>query len=366
MRFSRELRYKLVERTSFDKGLMVASLAIAAVSVLVMSSAASTVGFNLFARHVFWLGLGLVGAFAISFANYRRLADTSAVIYGMGLAALILVEIIGTKRLGATRWLSLFGISFQPAELAKLATAWWLARYLAGQDQPLPARVVLASLAIVAPPLVLVLLQPDLGTSSVFLVIWVGMVWAAGLSGRWLATMGLVMVALVPIGWHWLHEYQRQRVLVFLNPQRDPLGAGYTIIQSTIAIGSGGLTGQGWRSGPQSQLSFLPEHHSDFIFSVIGEEWGFVGGLIVIGLFVLLLWRILRVAERANDAQGRLLAVGVAVWIGYQACVNMGMVMGLLPVVGVPLPFISYGGTSMLMLWLTIGLVQSIHRYGSD
>jgi len=354
------------ERPKMDAVLMVAVFLLAAISLVTMASAATTMNFNIFARHAFWMVLGFTTCVLTSLTNYRRLVDVSAVVYGMGLAALVLVAVAGTKHLGATRWLSIFGVSVQPAELAKLATLWWLAHYLASQDQPLPWRVIAASLFIVVPPIVLILAQPDLGTASVIGAIWLGMVWAAGLSWRALIGMLLAAVALLPIAWHLLHDYQRMRVFIFMNPQADPLGSGYTIIQSTIAIGSGGLLGQGWKSGTQSQLSFLPEHHSDFIFSVIGEEWGFVGCLVLMAVFTMLIWRIFQIAEKATDPQGRLLAVGIAAWVGYQACVNMGMVIGLLPVVGVPLPFISYGGTSMVTLFLSLGLVNSINRFGCD
>lgn len=350
---------------SWDTGLFIAGCILVLISSVVMLSAAMTMSIQIAHRHLFWIGVGLVAHGLVAYINYKRWADFAAVLYGLGIATLVLVEIAGTVRLGATRWLSIFGVSFQPSELAKLATLWWLARYLAGHTMPLPGGVVICSALIAAPPIALILIQPDLGTASVIGVIWLGIVWAAGLHRKVLFSMVGIGLALLPLGWQFLKEYQKTRVMVFLNPYADPLGSGYTIIQSMIAIGSGGIAGTGWRQGTQSQLKFLPEHHSDFIFSVIGEEWGLIGGAVVIAAFLFLLWRILKVAQEAVDPQGRLLAIGVFSWIGYQTFVNIGMVMGLLPVVGVPLPFISYGGSSMLNLWIALGLVQSIKRYGS-
>jgi len=233
---------------------------------------------------------------------------------------------------------------------------------LAASAGPLSGRRVGMSLLIVGPPAALVFLQPDLGSASVFFAIWGGMLWMAGAS-RWaLGALVSALVAMLPIGWHLLKAYQRDRLLAFLNPQMDPLGAGYTIIQSTIALGAGGLWGRGWFAGTQNQLRFLPERHSDFIFSVIGEEWGFIGCLSVVMLFGVLLTRAARLAMTTADPQGRLLAGGVGLWIGYQAFVNMGMVMGLVPVVGVPLPLVSYGGSSMVTVWVALGFLQSIVR----
>lgn len=345
-----------------DRGVLIASLVLVAVSWLAMISAAATLNPALARRHTLYIGLGIVVCAVTARTNYRRWLDLAAVFYALAVIGLILVEMAGTVRLGAARWLSVFGLSLQPSEFAKLATVLILANYLAGQPRPLRGRVVMTSLGLAVVPAVLIFMQPDLGTASVLGVIWLGMVWVAGISTRWLRGLGLALVAVLPVGWHMLKAYQRARLMAFIDPHADPLGAGYTIIQSTIAIGSGGWTGRGWLSGTQNQLNFLPERHSDFIFSVIGEEWGLVGCLIVVAAFGLLLVRGSRIAMEAVEARGRLLVVGILCWLGYQACVNMGMVMGLLPVVGLPLPLVSYGGTSMLTVWLSLGLWQSASR----
>ena len=351
-----------VESSRWDRTLFVSTAALGLVSALTMMSAGSTVSPTLAPRHALWIILGVGVSLLVARTNYRRWTDLAGVAYGLSLFALLLVPVAGAMRLGATRWLSIFGLSVQPSELAKLTTVWLLAHYLAGQPAPLPARVLWTSLLLAGPPALLIFLQPDLGSASIFVAIWFGMVWAAGISPRALIGLSASGLALLPFAWHVLKDYQRDRLLAFVNPHADPLGTGYTIIQSTIAIGSGRLFGRGWFAGTQNQLSFLPEHHSDFIFSVIGEEWGFLGSMVVVVLFTILLLRVGQVALSTSDPQGRLLACGVFSWIGYQAFVNMGMVMGLLPVVGVPLPLVSYGGSSMVALWVALGLVQSVRR----
>ena len=346
----------------FDRELLAASLGLAIISAVVMVSAAEKINPQLALRHGMWLVVGLLACVSVAQTNYRSWTQFAGIAYGISLIVLLLVPLLGSMRLGATRWLSIFGLSFQPAELAKLTSVWLLAQYLAGQATPLPARVLWTSLALVAPPALLIFLQPDLGTSTVLVAIWLGIVWVAGIPSRLLLGLGLAALAAAPVAWHLLKDYQKDRLMVFINPHADPLGAGYTIIQSTIAIGSGRVLGRGWFSGTQNQLSFLPERHSDFIFSVLGEEWGFLGCLAVAALFAVLLLRAAQIALQTSAPQGRLLAAGIFSWIGYQAFINMGMVMGLLPVVGVPLPFLSYGGSSMVMLWIALGLLHSIRR----
>ena len=342
--------------------LFLPSACLALCSGVAMASAASTVNPQLAVRHGAWIAIGMGLWLGIARTSYRRWGDFAWALYGVSLTALILVSVVGAMRLGATRWLSVFGLSLQPSEPAKLATIWLLARYLAGQPTPLPARALGVSLLFAAPPILLIFLQPDLGSASVLCAIWVGMVWAAGLSPRALAAGAGGGLALAPLGWRLLKGYQRDRLLAFLDPHADPLGAGYTIIQSIIAIGSGRFQGRGWFAGTQNQLSFLPERHSDFIFSVIGEEWGFLGCIVVMVLFGVLLVRVARVGLDASDPQGRLLAAGVFSWLSYQTVVNLGMVTGLLPVVGVPLPLVSYGGSSMVMVWIALGWLQNVRR----
>ena len=348
-----------------DRTLFALAGALCAIGVLALTSATATLDPILTLRQSIWIVVGAGASLVVASSSYTRWTDLSVVVYLGVLLLLVIVELAGTVKLGATRWITVFGFSLQPSELAKLATVCGLARYLAAQPVPLPARSLAISAGLAGVPALLVFLQPDLGSSSIIAAIWLGMVLVAGLSRRQVVGLAVGGLAALPLAWHGLKEYQRLRLLVFLNPHLDPLGAGYTIIQSKIAIGSGQLFGRGWLSGTQNQLNFLPERHADFLYSVIGEEWGFVGAVTVVVLFGWLLWRACRIALGNLEPQGRLLAMGVVSWLGYQAVVNMGMVMGLLPVVGVPLPLISYGGSAMVVVWLALGLLQGVHRFGT-
>ncbi|MBI3087962.1 MAG: rod shape-determining protein RodA [Candidatus Omnitrophica bacterium] len=360
MRTSQRLRH-----VSWDWGVFICGGLLCAVSLVSLASAGATLNPALVWRQAMWISLGMAAGLAASWTPYPRWLDLSAFLYLAALGALALVEVAGTMKLGAVRWLTVFGVSVQPSELAKLATACILARVLGGQPSPLPWRSVLSSALLAGMPALLIFLQPDLGSSSILAAVWIGVVWVARMSRRHLATVAAAGCVALPIGWHLLKEYQRTRLLVFVNPHADPLGAGYTIIQSKIAIGSGQLWGRGWLSGTQNQLNFLPERHADFLYSVIGEEWGFLGAALVVGLFGCLLWRAIRIALENPEPQGRLLATGLTAWLGYQAIVNMGMAMGLVPVVGVPLPLVSYGGSAMVTTWIALGLLQSVHRFGT-
>ncbi len=346
----------------WDVSLLVSASILAIAGTAAMISATGTTTPTLAVRHILYLLLGWVSYYTASRRAYPYWMRWMGIAYGCSIFLLVLVLLFGSERLGASRWLSIFGISLQPSEIAKLATIGVLARYLVGQPRPLPPNVVGFSLGLVALPLLLIFLQPDLGSASIFGAFWLGMVWVAGISPRMLMTGVGVSAGLLPFGWWLLKDYQRQRLMIFLHPDADPLGAGYNIIQSTIAIGSGQWWGRGWAAGTQNRLRFVPERHSDFIFCIIGEEWGFLGCMIVIVAFGVLLFRALRIAQQSPVPLGRLLAVGIASWIAYQALVNLGMVMGLIPVVGVPLPLLSYGGSSMIVVWTALGFLESIHR----
>ena len=357
------MKISLKSVTEWDTGVFLAAGLLVLLGGMAMMSASAAVNPQLAVRHGAWIMIGLLACAGVASTDYRRWTDLAGLAYGLTLCLLVLVPVAGAMRLGATRWLSILGFSVQPSEIMKLTTICLLARYLGGQPGGgLTGRALGISLGLAGVPAVLVFLQPDLGSASVFGAIWLGMVWVAGISRRALRGFAGSLLVLLPMGWHLLKDYQRDRLMVFLNPHTDPLGAGYTIIQSKIAIGSGVLFGRGWFAGTQNQLSFLPERHSDFIFSVIGEEWGFLGAVAVVALFGLLLTRAIAIARSSPALEGRLLSIGVVAWLGFQAFVNMGMVMGLLPVVGVPLPLISYGGTSMVTVWLALGLLQSVHR----
>ncbi len=354
-----------IQRSQWDLFLIASAGMLSLVSLVALKSAAATLNPELLSRQATWIGLGIIGGIVIASLPYTWWTDASTALYLSVLGLLGVVELAGAVKLGATRWITVFGLTLQPSELAKLATACILARYLANQPSPPSVKSLLVSAGLAGVPALMIFLQPDLGSSSVIAAMWLGTIWVAGMSRRHLGVMAAGALGLMPVAWHFLRDYQRMRFLAFIDPHADPLGLGYTIIQSTIAIGSGRLLGRGWLAGTQNQLNFLPERHADFLYSVIGEEWGFVGGSLVILLCGLLLWRAIAIALHNSERRGRFLAVALASWIGYQAVINVGMVMGVVPVVGVPLPLVSYGGSAMITTWLAVGLLQSIARFGT-
>ena len=282
-------------------------------------------------------------------------------LYLVGVLLLVAVAVKGDIAMGAQRWLDLGFVRFQPSEIMKIAMPLACAWYL--HDRPLPPdlrSLVVLGVAILVPAL-LIAEQPDLGTA---LLVTAGgglVVLLAGLQARYMVGLGALLAAAVPVAWHFMHDYQRRRVFTFLNPQEDPLGAGYHTIQSQIAIGSGGLFGKGYMNGSQAQLEFLPERSTDFIFAVIGEEWGLVGLGVLMALYMLVIARGLYIAVQAQDTFSRLMAGALTLTFAVYVFVNSGMVAGLLPVVGVPLPLVSYGGTSMVTLMAGFGILMSIH-----
>jgi rod shape determining protein RodA len=264
---------------------------------------------------------------------------------------------------GAQRWLDLGFIRFQPSEMMKIVVPMMVAWYL--HEKPLPPTFgqVLASFGIVGVPVVMTAIQPDLGTALLIAAAGVFAVYCSGILWRYIIGAGALAAAIAPFLWSRLHDYQKLRVINFLDPERDPLGSGYHIIQSKIAVGSGGVFGKGWLEGTQSQLDFLPERHTDFIFAVAGEEFGLVGALLLLAVYGFIIFRSLAMAASAERTFGRLLGGALALTFVVYVFVNIGMVCGLLPVVGVPLPLVSYGGTSMVTLMAGFGILMSIHSH---
>ncbi|MGO2391794.1 MAG: rod shape-determining protein RodA [Halomonas sp.] len=284
--------------------------------------------------------------------------------YGIGVAMLLAVDLVGDVGMGAKRWLEIPGvIRFQPSEMMKLAAPIMVAAYLSRCELPPRLRDIIVCGVIIGVPVVLTAIQPDLGTSLLVASAALIVVLLAGLSWRLIGFIAVLGAAGVPVLWMNMHNYQRQRVLTFLNPESDPLGSGWNIIQSTTAIGSGGIWGKGWLQGTQSQLEFLPERHTDFIIAVLGEEFGLVGMLVLLCLYLLIVSRGLWMASSAQDTFGRLVAGSIILTFFIYVFVNMGMVSGILPVVGVPLPLVSYGGTSSVTLLAGFGILMSIHAH---
>lgn len=349
----------------FDKILLLIVFLIFAFGLLALYSSTQTKGLTLresyLLRQLNWMAIGLVLLILIINISYQTLIDISYVWYGINVALLILVLILGHVRLGAQRWFSIGAFTFQPSEFAKLSLILALSSYIGSRKETMMSlRSIFMPLILLAVPLALVLIQPDLGTALLLLPIFFSILLVGGANLRYLFGLILLGLASLPFLWNFLHGYQQQRLLVFINPNIDPLGAGYTIIQSKIAIGSGGLFGKGWLSGTQNQLNFLPERHTDFIFSVVGEEWGLLGAAVLILLYYIIVNRAFRIAALTSDIFGKLIATGISVMIAVQVVVNVGMTIGLMPVVGIPLPLVSYGGSSMIATLIALGILLNV------
>lgn len=309
--------------------------------------------------------LGFFIMIVVAMVDIRFWFRYAYVIYGVALISLILVAIMGSIGMGAQRWINIGGFTIQPSEFTKISLILVLARYFHSLhlNNLQQLRVLLYPAILVVLPVILILKQPNLGTASITAFLSVGIFFAAGISIRKFLFAGVAGGALLPVAWHFMHDYQKQRVLTFLNPESDPLGAGYNIIQSKIAIGSGGFFGKGFMYGSQSQLSFLPEKQTDFIFTMLNEEFGFVGGVGVIILYGALILLGIRIAMECHSHFGKLAAFGISTMIFLHVFINMAMTMGLLPVVGVPLPLLSYGGSNLLSSLAGLGFVMNAHIY---
>jgi rod shape determining protein RodA len=294
--------------------------------------------------------------------DYRVINQGAYVIYGLSVALLLVVFLYGYTTHGSQRWISLFGFSFQPSELMKLTIVIALARYFDDHksNEPYTLKELFVPLLIVMVPFLLILKQPDLGTALILIIIFASIVFFIGINWKSVAIAVTTALVLLPIAWHFLKDYQRERLLTFLNPENDPLGSGYHIIQSMIAVGSGGILGKGFLKGSQTQLKFLPEQQTDFVFSVFAEEWGFIGALVLALMFISLIVWGLKIALHSRDLLGTIIAFGITILISWEVFINIGMVLGILPVVGIPLPFLSYGGSAMVVLMTAIGLLMNV------
>jgi len=320
------------------------------------------------AKQIVNLGIGLGLMVVVAATDHRWVRILAPVGYGLAVVGLVLVLVMGTTINGSRSWLMIGGLSLQPSELAKLAVVVGMALVVAerceGRWRDRVGTVdVLLMLAVAALPAVLILTQPDLGTMLVLSATVFGVVAASGAHRRWLAVLAGsgVAVAVFAVATGFLEQYQVDRFLAFTDPTLDPRGAGYNVEQARIAVGNGGLFGQGLFDGSQTSSGFVPEQHTDFVFTVAGEELGLIGAALVIALLGVVLWRALAIAARSDDVFGRSAAAGIACWFGFQAFQNIGMCVGIMPVTGVPLPFVSYGGSSMFATMLAVGLLQNIH-----
>jgi rod shape determining protein RodA len=318
-------------------------------------------GGSVVVRQLIWFLVGLIALILLGSLDYRRLVRAAPAIYLLGLMGLAAVFLLGRTVSGARRWVVFGPLSIQPSELFKvcflLMVVWAITSRWA---QPVGKTTLALTLPILAVPIVLIIKQPDLGTALLLVPVLGILLIGAGMRLKLLGGLALAALAAMPLAWLALKEYQRERILVFLDPFRDPLGSAYNVIQAKIAIGSGQLLGKGVAGATQSRLAFLPERHTDFIFAVFAEMWGFVGCLVLLFCYVLLLLRGFDIAASAREPVGRLLALGATTMIAAQVLINVGMVTGLLPVVGIPLPMMSYGGSSMVASFMTLGLLLSV------
>ena len=351
-----------------DRLMLFCALMLALWGVFCIYSAAAGTegrGFDYAFRQAAWLIVSVIFMLAIMIIGHHKMLEGAYYLFGLSLLLLFLT-LLAPKVKGAQSWLGIGGIRFQPSEFAKVAIILTMSKFFS-RYPPLDFKTFMMGLGVIMLPVTLVLLQPDAGSAIVFLVISSGMLWAAGTPLKYLGGLFGLGLSAVPIMFFFvLKDYQKNRILVFIDPMRDPLGAGYNVIQSRIAVGSGGVSGKGFMLGTQSKLKFLPEPHTDFIFSVFSEEFGFIGGVVLVALFTVLLFRIILAGIRSKEKRCKILAAGVASWIWFQMFESIGMSIGLMPVTGLPLPFLSYGGSSLLSTFIALGLVASVYTEGGN
>ncbi len=355
--------YRLTTRALYiDVPILGLVLLLISLGLIILYSA-SNQNIAMVARQGLRLVLATGIMFVFAFIPPHKYKAWAPWIYTVGLVLLLAVMIIGKIGKGAQRWLDLGVFRFQPSEIMKLAVPMMTAWYLDLKSTPIHFKTFCMAGLLIFIPAVLIAKQPDLGTAIMVIIAGLAVIFVAGISFRIILVILLLISLTMPLLWNIMHDYQKQRIYTLLDPEQDPLGAGYHIIQSKIAIGSGGAFGKGWLEGSQSHLNFLPEHATDFIFAVCGEEFGFVGCVILIFLFICISLRSLHIAKNAQTSFARLLAASLAITFFLSAFVNVGMVMGILPVVGIPLPLVSYGGSAMITFLASFGILMSISSH---
>jgi rod shape determining protein RodA len=350
---------------NFDWTLFALVLSICAIGIINIYSTGFSLMNNqapLYIKQLQWIIFGMFLMVMIFLIDYHAINHAAYVIYAISLLALIFVALFGHIANGAQRWINFGFFLFQPSELMKVSIIIALARYFEDHksNEPYLLRELFVPFLMVMVPCLLILRQPDLGTALMIVIVSASMILFIGMNWRSMAIALTTVLVMLPVAWHFLKDYQKDRLLTFLSPESDPLGTGYHIIQSMIAIGSGGFLGKGFLKGSQTQLKFLPEQQTDFVFSVFAEEWGFAGGFVLVALFMALIIWGLKIALLSKDLLGTMLAFGITALIAWQMVINMGMVLGLLPVVGIPMPFLSYGGSAMASLLAAIGLLMNV------
>ncbi|HYC88863.1 MAG TPA: rod shape-determining protein RodA [Thermoanaerobaculia bacterium] len=313
-------------------------------------------------KQMLWVAIGIALMVAVMVVDYHVLFDIAPILYGIGIILLLYLMVFGRLTANVRSWIHIGGFQFQPSEFMKIFTALMVARFFDSNDRAyLDMRSFLMVMGIITLPVAMIIIQPDFGTAASFFPLYAVAMFFGGIRARvWIAMILLVAIAL-PVGWFaFLKPYQKERVMIFLNPERDPLGSGYQVTQAKIAIGSGGINGKGFRHGTQAKLEFLPARHTDFIFAVLGEEWGFIGVIIVLGLYLFLVIQALNFAKQARDRGGTFLIICLIAFIIFHVLINVSMQIGILPTTGIPLPLISYGGSSTMMFFIAIGLILNV------
>jgi rod shape determining protein RodA len=313
-------------------------------------------------KQMLWVAIGIALMIAFMVVDYHVLFDIAPILYGIGIILLLYLMIFGRLTANVRSWIHIGGFQFQPSEFMKIFTALMVARFFDSNDRAyLDFRSFLMVMGIITLPVAMIIIQPDFGTAASFFPLYAVAAFFGGIRARvWIAMILLVAIAL-PVGWYaFLKPYQKERVMIFLNPERDPLGSGYQVTQAKIAIGSGGINGKGFRHGTQAKLEFLPARHTDFIFAVLGEEWGFIGVIIVLGLYLFLTIQALTFAKQARDRGGTFLIICLIAFVIFHVLINVSMQIGILPTTGIPLPLISYGGSSTMMFFIAIGLIANV------
>ncbi len=352
----------------FDYSLLFAVLCLCFFGLLIIYSTTHMESINddssniLVRRQIFFIISGLALCFLTALIDYHEVERIAILVYLLTIITLIYVVLFGKTVGGSRRWIEIAGFDLQPAEFAKIALILFLAYFLSRRSGQLTDFLYFTlPFFFTGIPMLLIFKQPDLGTSLVFIAILICMIYIAGIPWKYILFVSFIILLSFPVIWTMLQEYQKNRIIFFLNPHLDPLGAGYNVIQSKVAIGSGGLFGQGLFSGIQSQLKFLPARQTDFVFSVLGEEMGFIGAFVVLILYIFILWKGIQIAREAPDALGIYIATGVVAFLSFHILVNIGMAMGLMPTTGLPLPFISHGGTFMIANFIALGFLLNIH-----
>lgn len=348
---------------TLDLNFLGTVLVIAAIGCMLVYSATyfTDPALHIFKRQLLWVTIAVVLMILFLIVDYHVLFDVTPILYAIGLALLLYLLLWGKLTANIKAWIRIGGLQFQPSEFMKIFTSLMLARFFDSNERAyLNLRSFGMAMAIIGAPVLLILLQPDFGTAATFFPLVGVAMFFGGIRARvWLA-MILGLVIALPVGWHHLKPYQKERILVFLNPDRDPLGSGYQVTQAKIAIGSGGIHGKGFRQGTQARLEFLPARHTDFIFAVLGEEWGFIGVMIVLGLYLFLIVQALTFAKQARDRGGTFLVICLVSFFIFHILINVSMQIGVLPTTGIPLPLLSYGGSSTMMFFIAVGLMLNV------